>query len=601
MRKIIGVLLLGLGLAGCTGDPGVAPPIINPPEYPPPPMAGPPFGAPVSGGNLLVTHDGKFAVAADPDRDHIYTVDLATHELVGNVALAAHDEPGRLIEDAAGRIHVALRRGGALVTLSAANGPIVFRREVCPEPRGVAYDASTDLVHVACTGGELVSFPASGAAEVRRLRLDRDLRDVVVVGDKLMITRLRTAEVITVDAGGAVVERTKSPEVLRNFFSPFDGTFAQVTSGPETAFRAVPLPGGNGLVMAHQRARNAPLSIEQGGYGGDECNGTPIEPTATKFVAGSAPVAGSRLRLTALPADIAISPDGQRLAFAMVGDQSVRVVSASILDGDKDPCQEPPPTEDNVLFQSMGMPSSVAFTPAGDLLVYYPDQRYIAAFHVPASLSAQWTTRLPGRNNNDQGRAVFHQMTAAGLACAGCHWEARDDGHTWEFRGIGQRRTQNISGHILQRAPYHWDGDMTDLSKLMTEVFVGRMGGQSLADWQIKAVGAWLDTIPAPAAPAPLDLAAVERGKTLFMTSAGCASCHSGAIFTNNLRADVGTGGMFKVPSLLGIGARAPFLHTGCAATLRDRFTCGGGDLHGLTSQLNEGQIGDLVAYLETL
>jgi len=72
-------------------------------------------------------------------------------------------------------------------------------------------------------------------------------------------------------------------------------------------------------------------------------------------------------------------------------------------------------------------------------------------------------------------------------------------------------------------------------------------------------------------------------------------SCASGT-------ANVGTGGTFKVPSLVGVGARAPFLHDGCAATLMDRFTtCGGGDLHGKTSQLTPAQLSDLVAYLETL
>jgi hypothetical protein len=58
-----------------------------------------------------------------------------------------------------------------------------------------------------------------------------------------------------------------------------------------------------------------------------------------------------------------------------------------------------------------------------------------------------------------------------------------------------------------------------------------------------------------------------------------------------------------QVPSLRGVGYRAPFLHNGCAATLRARFdpACGGGDLHGKTSQLTDDQIGDLVSYLESL
>jgi cytochrome c peroxidase len=65
---------------------------------------------------------------------------------------------------------------------------------------------------------------------------------------------------------------------------------------------------------------------------------------------------------------------------------------------------------------------------------------------------------------------------------------------------------------------------------------------------------------------------------------------------------DVGTGGVFKVPSLLAVGYRAPYLHDGCGATLQDRFdpSCGG-DSHGTTQQLDAGQIDDLVAYLQSL
>lgn len=599
-QKIIGALLVALALPGCTTDEGV-PPIVDPPVYPPPPVPGPAFGAPVSGGNLLITHDSKYAVIADPDRDRVYTVDLASHAMVSEVTLATHDEPGRLVEDANGRIHVALRRGGAVVTLASATGTIAERRATCASPRGLAYQATGDLVHVACQGGELVSLPAAGGTETRRLRLDRDLRDVIVVGDDLMVTRFKTAEVLTVNAAGEITRRVHSPDVQRNFFSPDTGEQQIVPALAEVAWRAVPLPDGSGIVMAHQRARQADLSTQPGGYGGDMCGGMPIEPTATKFLPGGEPIAGSRLSLTAIPVDIAASPDGQHLAFAMAGDQTVRVYQKGILDGDTDPCQMPPP-EENVIFQSMGIPSSVAYQKNGDLVVYYPDQRYLADYEMPYTGSMRWWVNLPGRNNNDQGRALFHQMTQNLIACVGCHPEGGEDGRTWVFRGIGGRRTQNISGHILDRAPYHWDGDMTTLNKLMTEVFVGRMGGQEIADWQVTAIGKWLDTLPAPTSPAPADTAAVERGRTLFESAAvGCAGCHQGTLLTNNARFDVGTGGTFKVPSLLGIGARAPFLHTGCAPTLRDRFVCGGGDLHGHTSQLDEGQVTDLVAYLETL
>jgi cytochrome c peroxidase len=59
---------------------------------------------------------------------------------------------------------------------------------------------------------------------------------------------------------------------------------------------------------------------------------------------------------------------------------------------------------------------------------------------------------------------------------------------------------------------------------------------------------------------------------------------------------------MFKPPSLLGVAARPPFMHDGCARTLRDRFgSCGGGDAHGKTSHLTAAQLDDLTAYLESL
>jgi hypothetical protein len=44
-------------------------------------------------------------------------------------------------------------------------------------------------------------------------------------------------------------------------------------------------------------------------------------------------------------------------------------------------------------------------------------------------------------------------------------------------------------------------------------------------------------------------------------------------------------------------------MHDGCAASLVERFdpSCGGGEQHGHTSQLNASQLSDLIGYLETL
>ena len=131
---------LGVLAVGCNGTGGTGIDVWGPndtgPDYPPQPPDTtiedfPPEGSqkgpmpsfprahqadappPISGGTLLVTADGDHVVAADPDRDRIYVVSLATHSLLETLALRAHDEPGRVAEDDAHRVHVALRRGGA--------------------------------------------------------------------------------------------------------------------------------------------------------------------------------------------------------------------------------------------------------------------------------------------------------------------------------------------------------------------------------------------------------------------------------------------------------------------------------------------------------
>jgi hypothetical protein len=119
----------------------------------------------------------------------------------------------------------------------------------------------------------------------------------------------------------------------------------------------------------------------------------------------------------------------------------------------------------------------------------------------------------------------------------------------------------------------------------------------------VQTLANWIETIPPWRAAAPSDVAAVERGSALFHDpTVGCATCHVGSHMTNDVTVDVGTHDRFQVPSLRGIGFRAPYMHDGCAPTLLDRFgPCGGGDQHGHTSSLSVGQRADLVAYLETL
>ncbi|HTL36442.1 MAG TPA: c-type cytochrome [Kofleriaceae bacterium] len=597
--KRIALLLLG----ACAG---------NAPTELPSPTPPPPWGVPISGGNLIITRDGTKAVIADPDRDRIMTVLLAKGTTT-EIPLAAHSEPGRLVEDAAGRVHVALRGSGELLTLTSSG---TERRAVCPEPRGVAYDGASDLLHVACTTGELVSLPAAGGPAVRTLHLDRDLRDVIVRGTDLVVTRFRSAEILTIDAAGTITSRQSPPMVHRldaidtDLPPQPDPIMPEQTKSdtPATvAWRTIALADGS-ILMSHQRRRTKELRVETGGYmDPTHCGDGMIESAITLMHPDGTLTAVAPMLHSTLPVDVAVNPAGTELTFVMAGTKTLSVLPVTALAAhDDDECGDPDDDDARAssLSDDLGIPTSVAYAPDGSRVIYYPELPALV-IHPTQYLRPEdaRTIRLPGPLGYDAGRALFHRQTGAHLACASCHPEGRDDGQVWAF-AVGPRRTQNISGGVLARAPFHWNGDMYTLDQLMTEVFEGRMFGGVATHSERLSLGPWLDRIPAPRAHAITDADAVTRGEALFLApEQACASCHMGENYTTNVLADVGTGGQFKVPSLVGVGARAPYMHDGCATTLRERFTpaCGGGEAHGHTAQLTSAQIADLIAYLESL
>jgi mono/diheme cytochrome c family protein len=424
---------------------------------------------------------------------------------------------------------------------------------------------------------------------------------VLVAGGQLYVTRFRTAELLAIDPTGAVSSRVTPPVVTRpEPDGPELGSgtgSGTIDAVPDVAWRTIALADGT-LVMSHQRVLRTILHTTSGGYGG-MCDSGPVEDALTVVRPGQAPFAVETTLSGALPVDIAASPDGAMLSVVVAGARNVQTVPvAALATPDDDQCKGDF-TSNPGITDDLGAPTSVAYAPDGTLYVYYPELPALVA-HTGATAK---TFVLPGDLGYDSGRALFHQQTFTGLACASCHPEGRDDGQVWQFDSEGSRRTQSLAGRILDRGPYHWAGDMTDLPTLMDQVFGERMNGGLVSRSQHLSLGPWLDRVPAPQPPPPADPATVDRGRALFQSAdVGCGSCHSGPLFTNHTVVDVGTGGAFKVPSLLGVAARPPYLHDGCAATLADRFgTCGGGDRHGHTSQLTPAQVSDLIAYLESI
>lgn len=319
------------------------------------------------------------------------------------------------------------------------------------------------------------------------------------------------------------------------------------------------------------------------------------------------PLAAVRLPLVpdaALAVDLAASPAGDRIALAIPGNVGARgrgqvyeLASAA----SAGPCLAVTTTvlsapgqvvavgwgADGTLFAQTRAPAALVALSRGARLVQLGRQENSVALGDP----------LP----EHPGHRLFHSNPTGLLTCASCHPEGDDDGHTWAF-AAGPRRTPYLRGGLLGSEPFHWSGDLRDFRALVAEVMVNGLRAPAPDDVALRSLGWWLHRLPAHPSPR-VDAAVRARGEALFRSAeVGCATCHAGPRYTNNASVDLQTGGPMQVPTLLGLAWRAPYMHNGCAATLRGRFdrACGGVD-HGRYEGLDEGSLQDLIVYLESL
>lgn len=587
----------------------------------PQPSFGPTRGSatpppPIAGGTLLVLADGR-AVAADPDRDRISIVDLGTRS-VKSITLVERDEPGRIVEDGA-RIHVVLRGAGAIATIDLETSTIVARRDVCPAPRGIAVDEPNNRLLVACEGGELMSLPCDPTvtepSATLFVKLDRDLRDVVYSRGRLFVSRFRAAELLELSATGAVISRPKprvdSPERAMTAYRMIAPAASDPSPDPLVvhAIATDPAPGSS------PGPTNAPA--REPSYQGSGAAQQQGADPASQCSPGRGPVVVTAITRPGLTGSTTRAPDHAVLAVDIAADPStIAIVAAGnghtaalpqIFTFPTNVALDASPTAPGALlgrptpcapqgahFKINGQAVAVAFRRANALVV---QSREPAALEL---LPEHTMIFLEPGTREDTGHAIFHANSGGGVACASCHPEGGDDGQTWRLDSSGPSRTPSLLGTLAGTAPFHWRGDVPDLTTLSKSVMTGRMNGPALDGSQNAAFERWLFTLPRPRVATAG--AAAARGRTLFESeTVGCQGCHSGPRFTSSETVDVGTGGKFQVPSLVGVSTHAPFMHNGCAATLRDRFGPCGGFRHGVTSGLTPAEIDDLVSYLETL
>ena len=87
-----------------------------------------------------------------------------------------------------------------------------------------------------------------------------------------------------------------------------------------------------------------------------------------------------------------------------------------------------------------------------------------------------------------EGRRMFFSSSlptmasaGAGVSCATCHFEGRNDGLTWTFDS-GFRQTPSLAGPVSKTAPITWTNNVGSVSHEVFLTSQGRMGGQGIVD-----------------------------------------------------------------------------------------------------------------------
>jgi hypothetical protein len=560
----------------------------------------------VGAGTLDVSVDGSTALACDADRASIFVVNIDEGSST-TVKVETEDRVGRAL---VGKTHgfVSAEGTGEILKIALEDATLSDRFPVCTSPRGLALSEDEALLHVACATGELVSLDTETGERMRRIVLDPDLKDVELYGEGLIVSRLRSAEMLILDAEGEETTRIK-PADDPNFGKANVAWRMRVQD--EAVYLLYQFSETEPLGATPNTSGGEDLSYGGGSVGEPTCGDQIVTPALTVFrptseaadadsesQSGEQPLfARATMRLDGAVGalDLGVNKDGIATVIAPGNAWAARPTRAQFqidmnIAGDHVDSRACDETE------SENAPVGVAI--AGD-------GRVILQGRQPATVGIIGTAGITtsSSSRDDSGHRLFHMKADRPISCVSCHPGGADDGHVWHFAAFGERRTQSLHGGVSHRERFHWDGSLGSFSELMSEVFGERMGMGEIPPLAANCLEGWLDELPDGENGMTGAEESVARGKALFVSAeVGCADCHNGPHFSDRQIHDVGTGENLVTPGLVGISARAPFMHDGCSDSLRARFdACGGGDAHGKTSHLDDEEVADLTAFLHSL
>jgi DNA-binding beta-propeller fold protein YncE len=573
----------------------------------------------VTGSSTLAFNDTESALwITSPDDDEVLELDAETLQVLQRIPVAGAPEQLAVVHN---DIVVTTRLGNAVVIIDAETG-------------------STELIPVPCGGTHSIAVGNAGGLHRAFISCPND--DLVIsievetrlVGEGIHVPGRPTALAI---AGGLVVV-SSSLGLIRSV-NPSDMTAvatAELTTNPDravTQFDALTATAPGGRVfgayqLVDNNSRDRPP--EEGGYG-SVIDGEPrIEPRVLADCGSRYAVFDGGARVFSGPSAVAYSDTTGVLWVVHRYTQNVAAIRCSRAVSDNENGELEVLAQFRVGAGPRGIAVSrdggtayidVGFDHAVSRLVL--DAGTLAGNGSPVQEATQTVRRATGPLRFSEaglrGRGLFFDatnthLTPSGIVtCGTCHPNGNEDGITWflhtETVGPKLRRTPPAWGARPAASPFHWDGEFTDGAVLATDGIQSLLGGDGLVI-DTTDIATYMQEIPLPP-PAPvesMEADTIEEGEAVFL-SAGCAGCHSGELYTDQALHSVVADSIdpdgfltdVATPMLIGVRARAPYLHDGRAESLEALFgEHNPDDSHGVTSTLSDPDLEALRLYLET-
>jgi mono/diheme cytochrome c family protein len=606
-----------------------------------------------TGSSALATAQGYSALyIANAAEDSVSRVQVGG----GVQEIALPGEPTRVAR-AGDRVFVTLRAQRALAVLRDDGGALSLERTVAlgAEPMGVVADEAGARLYVASgLSNRVDELDASTLAVLRTWTVPDEPRWLALHPDGTLYVASAWQGTLTwIELGSGDVHTSRLPD--RNVFVNQTGDeqamSARITGDPAVSpdgrFLVVPalyLDNHNPIASPNDDGSGGIRQSETGGYSGDRFNAVvAVVPLAGR---GKPKLGDTDLvQVTSFnrevpavgyPASVTVDPESKIILATIEGSAAVVVVPLE--------APEEGGLFDN-LFDDVGFnafsfriqevfntaqgPRAVAFTSGQDAFVYSFLDRTVERLDAEAARSAvvgdQAGARFffGGRPTTDQlrvsqavltpdveaGRRLFYSATdsrmsqqGSGVSCATCHFDGRTDGLTWTF-DTGVRQTPSLAGKVSETEPVRWEGDRATVAEDALFTSQGLMGGSGIQDADLVAVAAFIDWVREVDTPNKgADLDAVRRGEAIFARSdVGCATCHSGARYTDHTTYPMFGLRAVQTRSLTGLAGSPPYLHDGSAPSVRALLERLRGGEMGSTAALSDAELDDLEAFLLSL